>query len=74
MYALINTFDVSSPRYVGHVVSVHRTVEAARAADARLRAAVQRKYGAQSYLPTIIRRVLVHTRKGQRLEATEVGS
>jgi hypothetical protein len=74
MYAIINTFEVSSPRYVGHVVSLHRTAKAAIAADTRLQAAVRRKNGVQSYLPTIVRQVLVAARRGQRLEATEVRS
>jgi Cu/Ag efflux protein CusF len=54
--ALINTMT-RMDTYVGTVLSLHRSVEAAEKADSELQRAVKRANGQNSYLPTIIREV-----------------
>ena len=53
MFAVINTMD-RSDRVIGRIVSRHRTVETATAADSKLQRAVRRRNGPTSYLPTIV--------------------
>ena len=54
MFYLVNTFDTIGDRYMGCIVSAHRSEEAAIAANVRLQRGVKRANGATSYLPTRI--------------------
>jgi hypothetical protein len=50
MYALLDTFN-------DHVISRHRTIEAAVKADRRHQGAIKRIHGQASYIPTKIMRL-----------------
>lgn len=56
MYALINTMCATGDS-AGMILSMHRTEEAAEAADAALQRAIKRRNGQSSYLPTVIVKV-----------------
>lgn len=58
MYALINTMSGVQGDSIGAVVSIHRTIEAAAAADVKLQRQVRRANGDSSYLPTRIVRLV----------------
>lgn len=53
-YLLINTMNQIGVDSIGTVVSKHRSVEAASAANGKLQRAVRRANGQNSYLPTTI--------------------
>jgi hypothetical protein len=63
MYALTNTFNCSDN--FGTIISLHRTPEAARAADSRLQRRVRKYNSHNSYLPTTVIELL----PGQNLRA-----
>lgn len=73
MYAIINTMQAWD-YYVGSVVSVHRTAEAAEAADAKLQRAVKRANGQNSYLPTVIRKLNCRAQNGDMIDRSEIVS
>ena len=56
MYALVNTLN-SLPGDVGTAVSLHRSVEAAEQANARLQRQVRAANGRDAYLPTLVYRL-----------------
>ena len=53
MYAVIDT-QYRTARSRGRIISQHRSVETATAADSKLQRAVRRRNGQHSYLPTIV--------------------
>jgi hypothetical protein len=71
MYAVVNTMT-STDREYGSILSRHRTVEAATAADDKLQRAVRRSNGQTSYLPTIICEGTARGRLALRSYWTEV--
>jgi hypothetical protein len=64
MYALVNTMSQIPPRSIGHIVSLHRSREAATRAEARLQRGTRRANGRQSYLPTRIVSLAFAMRRG----------
>lgn len=71
MYALINTMSAVDV-YVGRVLSMHRTAEAAETADTKLQRAVKRANGQNSYLPTVIRKINRKSFRGDMIERADV--
>jgi hypothetical protein len=67
---LINTL-ASVDCYVGRIVSVHRTWQAADAADTKLQRLIKRNSGQSSYLPTIICQAKSSARKGDLLDSAD---
>ena len=53
MYALVNTMD-RTDHYLGQIISWHRSLAAAEAADMRNQHMVRARWGQTSYLPTAI--------------------
>lgn len=67
MFALINTFG-SSGSTIGSVLSLHRTSEAAEAANERVQRTIRKGSGTGHYLPTtVVRLTKGRWRKGQHL-------
>ena len=72
MYALINTMS-KLDNYVGTIMSLHRSEEAAEAANARHQRLV-RKHSRNSYLPTTIVSVKGRHHQGQMLHRSDVAA
>ena len=71
IYVLINQMS-QLPDGPGRVLSVHRTIEAAEAADHRLQRLIKKNNGENSYLPTIIVAVIRRVRKGDFVHNNEI--
>jgi hypothetical protein len=69
-YAAINTMDKLDT--AGKVMSLHRTIEAALAAESRVQRAIKDLYGPGSYLPTRVCEVSASVRKGQYISANDI--
>lgn len=70
VYALVDTFMAIPGDSIGTMLSRHRTVEAAQAADGELQRAIRRGSGRNSYLPTQIVR-LTRRPRGRHLANDE---
>lgn len=70
MYALINTMS-RIDNYVGTIMSLHRSEEAAEAANAKHQRLV-RKHSRNSYLPTTVVRIAGRATRGQMLHRSDV--
>lgn len=72
MYALINTFD-KLPGSIGTILSLHRSIEAAEAADKRYQRDIKRSCGRSSYLPTTVGKLCkARWRKGEQVRPSEL--
>ena len=70
MFHLSNTFNSEVP-YAGRVISSHRTLDAARAADCRVQRAA-RRIGHGCYLPTSIVKVADKAKKGDWIKHADL--
>ena len=57
MYALLNTMNARRNEYPGSILSRHRSIAAAVAADKKMQRSVKAGSGQSSYLPTTIMRL-----------------
>ncbi len=72
MYALINTFD-RQPNSIGTVLSLHRSEEAADAANRKYQCDIKRSNGRSCYLPTMVSKVCQgRWRKGDAVRQSEL--
>jgi len=53
-YVLINRTNAIPGESIGTVISCHKTIEAAKAADDKLYKDTVKRYGSMSYTPTVI--------------------
>lgn len=71
MYALINTMSALD-NYLGTILSLHRTEEAADAANAKIQRTIQRDSGKDRYLPTTIRKIKGSHTKGAMIHRSDI--